>query len=852
MADVINISAIPGDGQVTLNWINPTNSDFSKVEVGWSSPEHAGSVIEFPGLPGESMSETITKLTNDVTYTFTFKTIDNNGNKQIEGRIIPVMLNDVFPPGDITELSVISAEREVSLNWINPPNTDFAKVRVSWSSPEHTGSIMEFPGLPEESVNETITGLDNDATYIFTFKTVDNNGNNQSEGIVIPVVIDDFLPPGDVTDIKAISSDTEIKLYWKNPLDADFSKVKVSWAPGDANSVMEFVGDPGEKMKKTITNLTNGTMYTFTIKSIDIKSNEQKTGKIISELPIAHWGSKNHIEYGTRWHPTYNYADQTGLLNNLDLDREVFDGISYVQLSSSWRNEEPTIEQTIERGFISPYLRQLINWVDAIHKKGLKIHLEIKNIPNWLGQNDLPDGGTGNQNCCNLHFSKIDHYRAYVRNIAKLFVGKVQSYSFASQVNIKQNWKGTIQEAMDAMVIGGRTIKTVYDHHGLPVSFSASEASPCWGCESPDGLIGSNNYEKILNMYDQFIGNTELMSLFGAVGISMNDHSAYGNMRLINDNPLYNEQPGTAPGWELIGVIRNKLNQADHHDKDIQTIGSWISWDDGIMRDVNFDGEKNEEDAVIKTIRIVGSFLSRGLNKINLPAVDFYNSNYHIGLVKQLDYNGIIENLKGSSWVDPNLEGDSKIINRSFEYRFNESTLGISLSGKKDHRDLYINRNNPNHPHYYIWKWYSQIASGKDEVVRHAMPYEQNNRLSVSGRAPNGWQFTISSYNVTQNSFIVLLYLDQENGMNDVTVSIPSKVQQGEVYHRNASPFVGMGFSNGESYKVEWETKDIITSTGRDSNKLSGISPAQIVTNGKLIFKILGIRVFTTLVFKKL
>ena len=534
MADVINLSAIPGDGQVTLNWINPANSDFSKVEVSWSSPEHAiVSLIEFPGLPGESISETITKLTNDVTYTFTFKTIDNNGNKQSEGRAIPVILNDVFPPGNITELSVTPAEREVFLNWINPPNTDFAKVIVGWSSQEHAGSVMEFPGLPGESINETITGLANEAFYIFTFKTIDNNGNKQSEGRVIPVVLDDFLPPGDVTDIKAISSNTEIKLWWRNPVDADFLKVKVSWTPGDTNSVMEFAGSPGEVAKGTITGLTNGTMYTFTIKSIDKESNEQSTGKTISELPIPHWGGKNHIEYGTRWHPTYNYTDLTGLLNNLDLDREVFDGISYVQLSSSWRNEEPTLEQTIERGFISPYLKQLINWVDAIHKKGLKIHLEIKDIPNWAGRNDPSDGGTGDGNCCNLHFSNIDHYRAYVKNIAKLFVGKVQSYSFASQVNIRESWKGTIQEAMDAMVIGGRTIKTVYDDHELPVSFSTSEASPCWGCESTNGLIGSDDYEKMLNMYDQFIGNTELMSLFHALGITVNDHNAYGNMRIF-------------------------------------------------------------------------------------------------------------------------------------------------------------------------------------------------------------------------------------------------------------------------------------------------------------------------------
>ncbi len=711
-------------------------------------------------------------------------------------------------------------------------------------------------------MSETIIGLVDDITYNFTFKTIDLLGNKQVTGQIISVsTIDDVTPPQDVTNVKAISSDTEIKLWWQNPADSDFSKVKVSWTPGDAGSVREFSGAPGEDMRESITGLTNGTMYTFTIRSVDTESNEQSTGKTVSELPIPHWGGKDHIEYGFRWHPAYNYEDSTGLLNIRDLDREVFNDISYVHFWSRWRVTEPTREKTIERGFISPYLKQLMSWINAVHRKGLKIHLEIKDMPYWVGRNALTSTmKKGDRGCCDLYFTdsdrtNLEHFETYLRNMAKLFVGKVQSYSFFAETNIPIGWKGTIEEAMDAMVVGASALKKVYQEHGLPVSFATSEASPCWHCENTTGLMGANPYERTLNMYDQFIGNAELMSLFHALGITMNDHSAYGNMRLINDNPLYNEQPGTAPGWELIGVIRNKLNQADHHDKDIQTIGSWISWDDGIMRDVNFDGEKNEEDAVIKTIRIVGSFLSRGLNKINLPAVDFYNSNYHIGLVKQLDYNGIIENLKGSSWVDPNLEGDSKIINRSFEYRFNESTLGISLSGKKDHRDLYINRNNPNHPHYYIWKWYSQIASGKDEVVRHAMQYEQNsNKISVSGWASGGWQFKISSYNVTQNSFIVLLYSERENETRNAMISIPSKVQQGAVHHRNrnASPFIGMGFSNGERYKVKWETKGIITSTGRNSNKRSGTSPARIVSNGRLTFQISNIKDFTTLVFKKL
>ncbi len=860
--DITELSATPSEGELSLSWINPSNTDFSKVEVSWSSPEDTGSVIEFEGLPGASMSETITGLVDDITYNFTFKTIDSNENKQGEGRAISTMLNDVFPPGNITDLSAIPAEREVSLSWRNPSDTDFTKVEVSWSSPDHPDSVMEFEGSPGALMSETITGLANDATYTFTFKTIDFLDNKQVTGeIISAATIDDVTPPQDVTNVKAISSDTEIKLWWQNPVDVDFSKVKVSWTPGDVSSVMEFSGSPGEDMKEAITGLTNGTTYTFTFKSIDIESNEQGTGKTVSELPIPHWGGRHHIEYGSRWHPIRNYPDLTGSLNIRDLDREVFNGISFAHFWTRWEYIEPSFCKTIEKGFTSPYLRQLIDWVNAAHAKGLKIHLEFKNYPNWVGKNAPLDGSSlGERACCDFYFTNEDrtnlnHFETYITNMAKLFVGKVQSYSIFAEANIKFAWKGAFHELMQAMTVGARAIRRVYDAHELPVSISTPEASPCWlyeggnprtGCGGIDGLIGSNSYDRILNMYDQFIGNEEIMSLFDAVGITMNDSHAYGNMRILEDKLLGNGQPGTAPGWELIGVIRNKLDQADYQGKDIQVIESWVSWDNLISRDTNGDSEVNEEDGSIRTIRILGEFLQRGINKMNMPAVDFNNGQWHIGLVKKLDYDGIIENLKGASWVYPNSEGGPKIINRNFAYLFDEINSVVSVVEKRDftNPNLYDDPNNPNHPHYYIWKWYSQIASGKDEVVRHARPYRAGNRLNVSGWASNGWRFRISSYNVTQNSFIVLIYSEKENGTRTINMDIPSKVKE-------SYPFIGRGFSNGDNYRVDWETKNITTSSGRDTNVNSGTSPVQTVSNDRLSFTLPNARQFTTLTFRR-
>ena len=50
----------------------------------------------------------------------------------------------------------------------------------------------------------------------------------------------------------------------------------------------------------------------------------------------------------------------------------------------------------------------------------------------------------------------------------------------------------------------------------------------------------------------------------------------------------------------------------------------------------------------------------------------------------------------------------------------------------------YINPGDPNHLHYYIWKWYSQISGGKDEVIRHAIAGESGNDIKVLGIGMTG------------------------------------------------------------------------------------------------------------------
>ena len=71
--------------------------------------------------------------------------------------------------------------------------------------------------------------------------------------------------------------------------------------------------------------------------------------------------------------------------------------------------------------------------------------------------------------------------------------------------------------------------------------------------------------------------------------------------------------------------------------------------------DVNGDGVKDEKDAYDKSVTIFGKLLERGLNTVNMPWCD-NSSRWSMGLVKRVDYNGRVKQLK-PDWVVPANDG---------------------------------------------------------------------------------------------------------------------------------------------------------------------------------------------------
>ncbi|MEX2445540.1 MAG: DUF4959 domain-containing protein, partial [Alkalispirochaeta sp.] len=81
----------------------------------------------------------------------------------------------------------------------------------------------------------------------------------------------DTTPPSEVTELTATGGEGQVVLAWTNPTDEDFDSVTIHY--GTASADTEFTGtiDPSGT---TIAGLTNGTEYTFLVRSFDTDGNE--------------------------------------------------------------------------------------------------------------------------------------------------------------------------------------------------------------------------------------------------------------------------------------------------------------------------------------------------------------------------------------------------------------------------------------------------------------------------------------------------------------------------------------------------------------------------------------------------
>ena len=540
----------------------------------------------------------------------------------------------------------------------------------------------------------------------------------------------------------------------------------------------------------------------------------------------------DHLQIGVRWQPFVGRPQN----NTFDAARPVIAAdSSYAQFWVAWNAAEPTVADTNYATHQSAYLETIEQAVDACRARGLKVEFVFFGCPAWASASGV--GG--------LERPKDGQFAEFVGRIARHFKGRVHAYQLSHEVNLQGLMKGGDVDFLinEIFIAGARRIRQVYaTEPACPVLLSTSGMSPCENCGAMAGLSAKGG-RGVNEMYDRLVASSELMQLVDGLNLNVSDQNdGYGCM----------DGSFVSSVWGNYDLVRGKLDAAGLPHKGVQAAESWVSWDDGGSAvDVNGDGIRDERDAFARTVTIMGHCLERGLNTVQLPWSD-NSSGWAMGLTKRRDYNGRLAEI-APAIVIPASDGGPGIVTQKLALHGSDRTFTIAeASGNTFTINNYIHPADPNHLHYYAWRWFARLAAGADEVIRHAVAGEVGNDIAVTGQGFTGNErYRIAGYNRTRDRFTVLLYASGANGRTSATVRIPSTIQTG--VHANTGKlshdFRGEGFADGTRYHAEIITKSMHDRTGADEDRRVNQTAVAVVEEGSLVATVSGLNRFTTIEF---
>ena len=264
---------------ISLSWTMPTQGPGVSV-TGVTVQKQTGkywSTVETLG--GTATTHTVTGLRAGTTYSFRIR-VDVAGGGRAYSQ--PVSTSTLESPKSATSLGAYGTGRltETELRWTlpaQPAGVTVENVEVHAMS-DGMPPWTTVATLAPDATSHTVIGLTPGAVYWFRIRLVTNEGNADSDRIVILM----RALPKPVFDFSASdATQTTVPLSWKKPAifpaapTVSSIEVQQQGADGSWSTVRTFTGrwvveleSQAKPMAHTVTGLTAGTAYTFRVRVV--------------------------------------------------------------------------------------------------------------------------------------------------------------------------------------------------------------------------------------------------------------------------------------------------------------------------------------------------------------------------------------------------------------------------------------------------------------------------------------------------------------------------------------------------------------------------------------------------------
>ena len=270
-------SVVNGNGEVTLNWVNPTNADLDRIVIRRGDnnfPPDAQSGLSVASLDNGqgSIPETFTDtgLNNFDDYFYSLFALDANNNTSVAVTLTGEPIDNDAPP-TVSLTTIEELDQRIDFIWTNPTDPDFDRLRILRrddifpTDAFDAAATLIYEGT-DTSVSD-ITGLINGTPYNYRFFSLDQYDNASALDIIAEP--QDLTPPGSITSLTVTPSDLQVAFTWSNPGDSDIDAIIVRRRADDfpINSTDGDAVNGGDLAAGTInvtdTGLTNDTTYYY-------------------------------------------------------------------------------------------------------------------------------------------------------------------------------------------------------------------------------------------------------------------------------------------------------------------------------------------------------------------------------------------------------------------------------------------------------------------------------------------------------------------------------------------------------------------------------------------------------------
>ncbi len=244
------VSATPSDGTALVAWTAPASDGGSPIAYYIVTGSPSGQLC----ITGASLSCTVTGLANGTPYTFTVIAINAAGMGPASDASTPVTPRTV--PDAPTGVTATAGSAAALVAW-TAPGSDGGSAITGYTATSSPGGRTCLTG---GALSCTVSGLTNGTPYTFTVTATNVAGPGPASGASSPAT--PRTVPGSPTGVSATAGNTSALVSWTAPGSDGGSPITyyiVTGSPGGQLCIT------GVSLSCTVTGLTNGTPYTFTV-----------------------------------------------------------------------------------------------------------------------------------------------------------------------------------------------------------------------------------------------------------------------------------------------------------------------------------------------------------------------------------------------------------------------------------------------------------------------------------------------------------------------------------------------------------------------------------------------------------